>query len=143
MGLFFNKADSESRDARFSVAKVFKNIFTVKVSKRLFLKIKIFAGVSFCKVREFLVQTEHTTIWSMKELYLEWTNSVMKISQKLNPIQDGDFRSCSRISRGGQKKQPLPKISHTNSTRMKLGTVTPYLKKIQEIYESYDTPPEF
>ena len=63
-------------------------------------------------------------------------------SQKLNPIQDGDFRSCSRISRRGQKKQPLPKICHTYSTRMKLGTATPYLKKIQEIYESHDTPPE-
>ena len=42
---------------------------------------------------------------------------------------------------GGQK-DPLPKIYHTYSTMMKLGTVIPYLKKIQKIYESCDTPLE-
>ena len=31
---------------------------------------------------------------------------------------------------GGGKKAPLPKICHTYPTMMKLGTVTPYLKKI-------------
>ena len=107
MGLFFNKADSESRDARFSVAKVFKNIFTVKVSKRLFLKIKIFAGVSFCKVREFLVQTEHATIWSMKELYLEWRNSVMKIPKSLTLFRMGIFGAAHGY-RGGTKKATPP-----------------------------------
>ena len=34
----------------------------------------------------------------------------------------------------------LPKISHTYPTMKKLGTVVPYLKKIQNIYESCDTP---
>ena len=38
---------------------------------------------------------------------------------------------------------PLPKICHTYTTMMKLGTVIPYLKKIQKIYESRDTPLEF
>ena len=38
---------------------------------------------------------------------------------------------------------PLPKICHTYPTVMKLGTVIPYLKKIQKIYESRDTPSEF
>ena len=37
----------------------------------------------------------------------------------------------------------LPKICHTYPTMMKLGTVIPYLKKIQKIYQSRDTPPEF
>ena len=37
----------------------------------------------------------------------------------------------------------LPKICHTYSTMMKLGTVVPYLKKIQKIYKSCDTPHEF
>ena len=41
---------------------------------------------------------------------------------------------------GGGKKAPLPKIYHTYPTMMKLGTVIPYLKKIQKIYESRDTP---
>ena len=56
----------------------------------------------------------------------------------LNPIQDGQFRGCSRM--GGDKKAPLPKICHTYPTIMKLGTVIPYLKKIQKICESRNTP---
>ena len=43
---------------------------------------------------------------------------------------------------GGGKKAPLPKIIHTYSTMMKLGTVIPYLKKIQKLYESRNTPLE-
>ena len=43
----------------------------------------------------------------------------------------------------GQKGHPLPKICHTYPTMMKLGTVIPYPKKIQKIYESRDTPLEF
>ena len=43
---------------------------------------------------------------------------------------------------GGQKG-PLPKICYTYPTMMKLGTVIPYPKKIQKIYESRDTPLEF
>ena len=35
---------------------------------------------------------------------------------------------------------PVPKICLTYPTMMKLGTVIPYLKKIQKIYESRDTP---
>ena len=37
--------------------------------------------------------------------------------------------------RGGLQKGPLPKICHTNPTKMKLETVIPYLKKTQKIYE--------
>ena len=40
-------------------------------------------------------------------------------------------------------KRPRPKICHTYPTMMKLGTVIPYPKKIQKIYESRDTPLEF
>ena len=43
---------------------------------------------------------------------------------------------------GKPKKAPLPKICHTYLTMMKLGTVIPYLK-IEKIYESRDTPPDF
>ena len=58
-----------------------------------------------------------------------------------NPNQDG---LCSGFSQmGGGKKAPLPKICHTYPKMMKLGTVIPYLKKIQKIYESHDTPLEF
>ena len=63
-----------------------------------------------------------------------------------NPIQDALFRGCSLIGEGegGTKRPPpLPKICHTYPTMMELGTVTPYLKKIQKLYESRDTPLEF
>ena len=58
----------------------------------------------------------------------------------LNSIQDGHFWGCSRM---GNKKTLLPKICHTYYTMMKLGTVIPYLKKIQKIHKSRDTPPDF
>ena len=44
---------------------------------------------------------------------------------------------------GEQKGPPIPNICHTYPTKMKLGTVIPYLKKIQKIYESRDTLLEF
>ena len=50
------------------------------------------------------------------------------------------FWGCSQI---GGKKVPLPKICHTYPTMIKLGTIIPYLKKIQKMYESYDTPFKF
>ena len=43
---------------------------------------------------------------------------------------------------GGQNG-PLPKICHIYPTMMKLGTLIPYLKKIQKIYKSRDTSLEF
>ena len=58
-----------------------------------------------------------------------------------NPFQDGLFWGCSRMGMG--EKVPLPKICHTYRTMMKHGTVIPYLKKIQKMYESRDTHPEF
>ena len=49
----------------------------------------------------------------------------------------GFFRGFSWI--GGQK-DPLSKICYAYPIMMKLGTVIPYLKKIQKRYESRDTP---
>ena len=60
---------------------------------------------------------------------------------RLNSIQDGHFRGCSLM--GVQTGPPSPKICHTYPTMIKLGTVIPYLKKIQKTYESRDTHPEF
>ena len=59
-----------------------------------------------------------------------------------SPIQDGSFWGCSRMG-GGTKGSPVPKIFYTYPTMMKLGTVIPYIKKTQKIYESRDTPLEF
>ena len=39
---------------------------------------------------------------------------------------------------GSVKKAPLPKICHSYYTMMKLGTIIPYLKKIQKLYELCD-----
>ena len=54
----------------------------------------------------------------------------------------GFFGAAHGWGEGG-KNAPLPKICHTYPTVMKLGTVIPYPKKIQKIYESRDTPLEF
>ena len=43
------------------------------------------------------------------------------------------------LTDGGQKASHLPKICHKYPAMMKLGTVTPYLKKIQKINKSHDT----
>ena len=43
----------------------------------------------------------------------------------------------------GPKRPDLPKICRTYPTMMELGTFIPYLKKIQKIYKSRDTPIEF
>ena len=43
----------------------------------------------------------------------------------------------------GVKKAPLHNICHTYPTVLKLDKVIPYLRKIQEVYESRDTPLEF
>ena len=44
---------------------------------------------------------------------------------------------------GRAKRPTLPNICHAYPAMMKRGTVISYLKKIQKIYESRDTPPEF
>ena len=59
----------------------------------------------------------------------------------LTQFRMGIFGTAHRW--GGAKRSPLPKFCHTYPTVMKLGTVIPYLKKIQKIYESCDTSPDF
>ena len=59
----------------------------------------------------------------------------------INPIQDGLFSGLLTDGRGAKRTPPLKSVTHP--TMMKLGTVIPYPKKIQKIYESRDTPLEF
>ena len=59
---------------------------------------------------------------------------------KLTLFRIGIFGAAHRW---GAKRPPLPKIWHTYPTMMNLGTVIPYLKKNQKIYQSRDTHPEF
>ena len=77
-----------------------------------------------------------------RHLMYSYTSIFTNLQLTVNPIQDGHFWGCSRMW-GGQKGPPLPKICHTYSTMMKLGTVIPYLKKIKKVYESRYTPPDF
>ena len=44
---------------------------------------------------------------------------------------------------GQNSPPPLPNICPIYPAMMKLGTVIPFLKKTQNIYESRDTPREF
>ena len=59
----------------------------------------------------------------------------------INPIQDGPFRGCSSWGEMAKRSPSLKSVTHP--AMMKLDTVIPYLKKIQKIYKSRDTPLEF
>ena len=54
----------------------------------------------------------------------------------------GIFGAAHWLGRGQKAPPLLPKICHIYPTMMKLGTLIAYLKKIQKLYESRDTPPE-
>ena len=78
------------------------------------------------------------------KLVFSGLNFSIKYIQKFNPIQDGLFRGCSRM--GGPFWPPPPpnsKICRTYPTMMELGTVIPYLRKIQKMYKSCDPFLEF
>ena len=81
------------------------------------------------------VNSKHSKIFRPLQYFVHYF--IFPRKDVFNPIQHGPFRGCSRM---GAKKTSLPRICHTYPTMMKLGTVTPYLKKIQKIYESRDTP---
>ena len=66
-----------------------------------------------------------------------WSHLLKKF---LTLFRMGIFGAAHRWWERSQKGPSLPKISHTYSTMMKLGTDIPYLKKIQKIYESRHTP---
>ena len=104
-----------------------------------FIKKETLAQTFSCEFYEISKNTfftEHLR-WLLLELFFR--RYPLRIC--LNPIQGGLFRGCSRM--GGGEKASLPEICHTYPTMVKLGTVIPYLKKIQNIYKSRDTPLEF
>ena len=71
--------------------------------------------------------------WVRNHIFMRWLDNY------LSPIQYGSFRGCSRM--GGQNL--LLKVCHAYPTVMRLSKVMPYLKNIQNIYKSRDTPLEF
>ena len=88
-------------------------------------------------------------IWLVFCIRFAWKVNLMKMiiymfrtQRRINPIQDGLFRGCSRMM-GDLFGPPLLKICHTYSTMMKLGRVIPYPRKTQKIYKSRDTSLEF
>ena len=72
---------------------------------------------------------------------MHWSLFLIKL-QDLTLFRMGLFGAAHRE---GAKKPPplLLKIIYTYTTMMKLGTVIPYLKKIQKIYELRDIDLEF
>ena len=93
----------------------------------------------------------------LKTFFLLHWASFLLIQKHINSTKDnpdsviqafdfwaGLFRAAHRWGQrgGATKKAPLPKICHTYPAMMKLGTVIPYLKKTQKLFESHDTPLE-
>ena len=73
---------------------------------------------------------------SSKQYYFKFPEKYFSV----NHIQDGSFWAAHG---SGCKNAHLHKICHTYPKMMKLGTVIPYLTKIQNIYKSRDTPINF
>ena len=89
-----------------------------------------------------------TVSFDSKETELESSNqetslSVGKNIETVLTLFRTSFFRLLTDGEGAKKTPHLPKIYHTYPTMMKLGTVIPYLRKIQKIYESLDTPLEF
>ena len=64
--------------------------------------------------------------------------------KNLTLFREDFFGAAHECGVGGGAKSPiLHKICHAYPAIMKLGTVIPYLKKVQKIYEPRDTPLEF
>ena len=70
--------------------------------------------------------TDHTLVMGIVERFL------LKF-YCINLIQDRHLLGL--LTDRGAKKASLPKTCHTYPTMMKLGTVIPYLKKIQKKFE--------
>ena len=89
-----------------------------------------------------------TVSFDSKETELESSNqetslSVGKNIETVLTLFRTSFFRLLTDGEGAKKTPHLPKICHTYPTMMKRGTVIPYLRKIQKIYESHDTPLEF
>ena len=80
-----------------------------------------------------------TKTWRMKTWFLHffWSASALTLFRM---GLFGAAHGWGGVGWGGAKSSPLPKICHIYPTMMKLGAVIPYLMKIQNIYESRDTP---
>ena len=83
-------------------------------------------------------------VFSISDIFDFKCSILMQNRAMLTLFRMGIFGAAHRKEGGGgAKRHPLPKICHTYPTMIKLGTVIPYLKEIQKIYESRVTPTDF
>ena len=69
--------------------------------------------------------------------------AIERSNLSLTLFRMGFFGAAHGWGGGGAFCPPLLKIRHTYSTVMKLGTVIPYLRKIQKMHKSRDTSLQF
>ena len=90
---------------------------------------------SACNPMQIVVSYKHVLIFLEERLkFSHFEGSIIPLTL----LMIGLLRAVHGWDSGGAKKS-LPQICHTYSIMMKLGTVIPYLKKIQKIFESRDT----
>ena len=92
--------------------------------------------MSFLFVSQIQVKTRTATHEKISEFLI-----CIELIICLNLFRVGCFGAAHGC--GGAKRPLLHKICHIYPAMMKLSTVTPYLKKVQTIYESRDAPLEF
>ena len=66
-------------------------------------------------------------------------NLLLEKNDSFTLLKIGFFGAAHGLGTGAKRTPPFPKTCHTNPSMMKLGRSTPFVKKIQEIYESRDT----
>ena len=81
-------------------------------------------------------------VFSISDIFDFKCSILIQNRAMLTLFRMGIFGAAHRKG-GGAKRPPLPNICHTYPTMIKLGTVIPYLKEIQKLYESRDTTPDF
>ena len=83
------------------------------------------------------------TITLCKRTLLHNAKVEVKNSHFFQPYSGWTFLGLFTDEGWGSKRTSLPKLCHTYTAMMKIGTVIPYLKRIQKMYESRDTSLEF
>ena len=90
-----------------------------------------------CSIFSSLLNVKISTTFIFRTVAPRWGRVCRRVITSTYPTPAEIIVAVHRW--GKVKRVPFPKICHAYPTMMKLGTVLPYLKKIQEIYESCNT----
>ena len=94
-----------------------------------------------CSIFSSLFNVKISTIFIFRTVALRWGRVCRRVITSTCPTPAKTIVAVHGWTK--VKRAPFPKICQAYPTMMKLGTVLPNLKKIQEIYESCNTLLDF